>query len=135
MREKTRELSHQALHDTLTGLPNRALVLDRAEQMLARVARQPGMLAGALFVDVDGFKHVNDKLGHAAGDRLLKVVGERLQCAVRGQDTVGRLGGDEFVVLVESPLDEDAAGPSRRSPDRQSCASPSSSTTGARSSP
>ena len=106
VREKTRELSHQALHDALTGLPNRALVLDRAEQMLARVQRQPDMLAGALFVDVDGFKHVNDKLGHAAGDRLLKVVGERLQSAVRPQDTVGRLGGDEFVVLVESPLDD-----------------------------
>jgi diguanylate cyclase (GGDEF)-like protein len=102
VREKTRELSYQALHDTLTGLPNRALVLDRAEQMLARAARQPGMLAGALFVDVDGFKHVNDKLGHAAGDRLLKVVGERLQNVVRAQDTVGRLGGDEFVVLVEA---------------------------------
>jgi diguanylate cyclase (GGDEF)-like protein len=104
VREKTRELSHQALHDALTGLPNRALVLDRAQQMLARVARQPGVLAGALFVDVDGFKHVNDKLGHAAGDRLLKVVGERLQSAMRSQDTVGRLGGDEFVVLVEAPV-------------------------------
>ncbi len=103
VREKTRELSHQALHDALTGLPNRALVLDRAEQMLARVARRPGILVGALFVDVDGFKHVNDKLGHAAGDRLLKVIGERLQSAVRPQDTVGRLGGDEFVVLVEAP--------------------------------
>ena len=101
--EKTRELSHQAMHDTLTGLPNRALVLDRAEQMLARVTRQTGVLAGALFVDVDGFKHVNDKLGHAAGDQLLQVVGERLLNAVRPQDTVGRLGGDEFVVLVESP--------------------------------
>ncbi|HEX7610639.1 MAG TPA: EAL domain-containing protein, partial [Solirubrobacteraceae bacterium] len=108
VREKTRELSYQALHDTLTGLPNRALVLDRAEQMLARAARQPGMLAGALFVDVDGFKHVNDKLGHAAGDRLLKVVGERLQNVVRAQDTVGRLGGDEFVVLVEAPASDAA---------------------------
>jgi len=105
VREKTSELSYQALHDTLTGLPNRALVLDRAEQMLARVARQPGVLAGALFVDVDGFKHVNDRLGHAAGDRLLKVVGERLQSAVRVQDTVARLGGDEFVVLVEAPIE------------------------------
>jgi diguanylate cyclase (GGDEF)-like protein len=106
VREKTRELSHLALHDPLTGLPNRALVLDRAEQMLARTARQPGMVAGALYVDIDGFKHVNDNLGHAAGDRLLKVTGERLQGAVREQDTVGRLGGDEFVVLVESSADE-----------------------------
>jgi diguanylate cyclase (GGDEF)-like protein len=108
VREKTRELSHQALHDTLTGLPNRALVLDRAEQLLARSTRQPGMLAGALFIDIDGFKHVNDNLGHAAGDQLLKTVGERLQSAVRDHDTVGRLGGDEFVVLVDSTTDETA---------------------------
>jgi diguanylate cyclase (GGDEF)-like protein len=98
--EKTRELSHQALHDSLTGLPNRALVLDRAEQLLARAARNPGTYAGALFIDIDGFKHVNDNLGHAAGDQLLKVVGERLRSAVREDDTVGRLGGDEFVVLA-----------------------------------
>jgi diguanylate cyclase (GGDEF)-like protein len=110
VREKTRALSHLALHDPLTGLPNRALVLDRAEQMLARVDRQPGSVAGALFIDIDGFKHVNDKLGHAGGDQLLQIVGERLQSAVRDEDTVGRLGGDEFVVLVEAttrdgPLD------------------------------
>src|SRR5208282_2269659 len=98
--EKTRELSHQALHDSLTGLPNRALVLDRAQQLLARTARRPGTYAGALFIDIDGFKHVNDNLGHAAGDQLLKVVAERLQSAVRDDDTVGRLGGDEFVVLA-----------------------------------
>ena len=106
VREKTRELSHLALHDALTGLPNRALVLDRAEQMLARVERAPGSVAGALFIDIDGFKHVNDKLGHAAGDQVLKVVGERLGAVVREQDTVGRLGGDEFVVLVESTTRE-----------------------------
>ena len=104
--QKNRELSHQALHDTLTGLPNRALVLDRAKQMLARTARQPGMVAGALFIDVDGFKDVNDDLGHAAGDQFLRVVGERLQSTVREQDTVGRLGGDEFVVLIECAADE-----------------------------
>jgi diguanylate cyclase (GGDEF)-like protein len=102
VREKTRELSHQAMHDTLTGLPNRALVLDRAAQMLARAARHHEVLAGALYVDIDGFKHVNDNLGHAAGDELLQVVAERLLEVVREQDTVGRLGGDEFVVLVES---------------------------------
>jgi diguanylate cyclase (GGDEF)-like protein len=106
VREKTRELSHQALHDPLTGLPNRALVLDRAEQLLARVARTPGALAGALYVDVDGFKDVNDTLGHAAGDRLLTVAGSRLLAAVREQDTVGRLGGDEFIVLVEATPEE-----------------------------
>jgi diguanylate cyclase (GGDEF)-like protein len=104
--QKNRELAYQALHDTLTGLPNRALMLDRATQMLARAARQPGIVAGALFIDIDGFKHVNDNLGHAAGDQLLKVVGERLQSTVREQDTVGRLSGDEFVVLVESTADE-----------------------------
>ncbi len=106
VREKTRELSHQAMHDTLTGLPNRALVLDRAEQLLARVARQPGIVAGALYIDIDGFKHVNDNLGHAAGDQLLRAVGNRLQGAVRDQDTVGRLGGDEFVMLVEATAEE-----------------------------
>jgi len=100
--EKNRALSHQAMHDALTGLPNRALVLDRAEQLLARVARQPGMMAGALFIDLDGFKDVNDTFGHTAGDQLLSEVAERLQGAAREQDTVGRLGGDEFVVLVES---------------------------------
>lgn len=104
--QKNRELSHMALHDPLTGLPNRALVLDRAERMLARGARDPKILAGAMFVDVDGFKHVNDRLGHAAGDQLLRVIGGRLQSAVRDQDTVGRLGGDEFVVLVECSTEE-----------------------------
>jgi diguanylate cyclase (GGDEF)-like protein len=118
VREKTRELSKKnhellelALHDPLTGLPNRSLVLDRAERTLARCARDPDVIAGALYVDVDGFKHVNDSLGHAAGDLLLTVVGERLLSAVRDQDTVGRLGGDEFIVIVEPSSDDDALEP------------------------
>ena len=90
------ELRHQALHDGLTGLPNRLLVLDRAEQLLARRRRDHGPVA-ALFLDIDGFKHVNDTFGHAAGDQLLKTVAGRLAGVVREGDSVGRLGGDEFV--------------------------------------
>ncbi len=90
------------LYDPLTGLPNRVLLLDLTERMLARVGRQSGMLAGALTIDIDWFKDVNDKLGTAAGDQLLKVVAERLETVVRTEDTVGRLEDDEFIVLVES---------------------------------
>ena len=102
------ELSFQSLHDSLTGLPNRALVLDRAEQMLAR-ARRHQLPIAALYVDVDAFKHVNDAFGHAAGDELLQTIAARLSSTLREADTVGRLGGDEFIVLCEnSTLD---AGP------------------------
>jgi diguanylate cyclase (GGDEF)-like protein len=90
------------LYDPLTGLPNRALMLDRADRMLARASRQSGMLVGALFVDIDWFKDVTDRLGREAGDQMLKTVAERLEGVIRTHDTVGRLGGDEFVVLVES---------------------------------
>ncbi len=106
--EKTGELLHQWLHDALTGLPNRVLALDRAEQMLARARRQQIPVA-ALYLDIDGFKHVNDTFGHAAGDDLLRIVATRLGGVVREGDTAARLSGDEFVVLVEgSTLD---AGP------------------------
>lgn len=101
-RVKTPEAPHDDLHDSLTGLPNRPLMLDRAECMLARAGRQSGLLVGALFIDIDWFKDVNDKLGQAAGDQLLKNVAERLDGVVRAGDTVGRLGDDEFVILVES---------------------------------
>jgi diguanylate cyclase (GGDEF)-like protein/PAS domain S-box-containing protein len=94
------KLAHAALHDSLTGLPNRALILNRAEQMLARARRERTPVA-ALFLDLDDFKDINDTLGHEAGDQLLANVATRMANALREGDTVGRLGGDEFVVLVE----------------------------------
>ncbi|MGO8872289.1 MAG: putative bifunctional diguanylate cyclase/phosphodiesterase [Acidimicrobiales bacterium] len=101
-------LSHRALHDPLTGLANRQLILDRAEQMLVR-ARRSDILIAAFFIDLDNFKDANDSLGHEAGDRLLQAVADRLVGLLRASDTVGRLGGDEFVILTEGfPL---ASGP------------------------
>ncbi|MGZ6617749.1 MAG: diguanylate cyclase, partial [Solirubrobacteraceae bacterium] len=97
---KTGELRHQALHDALTRLPNRVLALDRAEQMLAR-ARRTRIPVAALYVDVDGFKAVNDTFGHAAGDEVLQRVASRLRAATREADTAARLSGDEFLVLVD----------------------------------
>lgn len=99
---KSRKLPQPDLYDSLTGLPNRALTMDRVERMVARTGRQSGMLAGALLIDIDWFKHINEKLGEAAGDQVLKVFAQRLAGVVRGEDTVGRLGADQFVVLVES---------------------------------
>jgi diguanylate cyclase (GGDEF)-like protein len=98
--EKTHQLRYQALHDVLTGLPNRALITDRIEQMLARNRRE-GTAGAALFVDLDGFKNVNDTLGHEAGDQLLQAVAARIRHNLRDVDTVGRMGGDEFVVLMD----------------------------------
>src|SRR5215212_3232865 len=103
-REAERELAHQALHDSLTGLANRVLFMDRLDQALARLERSASPLA-LLFVDLDHFKVVNDSLGHAAGDDVLVQAADRLRRTLRPTDTIARFGGDEFVILCE-----DAAG-------------------------
>jgi diguanylate cyclase (GGDEF)-like protein len=94
------ELAHQALHDPLTGLPNRALFSDRLSVALDR-SRRTGAPVAVLFLDVDSFKHINDTLGHAAGDHLLTVLAERFRDMLRPMDTVARFGGDEFTFLFE----------------------------------
>jgi len=94
------ELSFLATHDPLTGLPNRTLILDRVEQMLARSRRSQTPVA-ALFIDLDNFKSINDTLGHSTGDELLRAVAARLDGVIRDADALGRLGGDEFVVISE----------------------------------
>jgi diguanylate cyclase (GGDEF)-like protein len=98
--ERENALAHRALHDPLTGLPNRTLFFDRLRQALSRVGRGGTCLA-VMFLDLDGFKAVNDARGHAAGDELLIAAGRALVAGLRGGDTAARIGGDEFVVLCE----------------------------------
>ncbi|WP_137137555.1 putative bifunctional diguanylate cyclase/phosphodiesterase [Pseudomonas asiatica] len=101
------ELTQLALHDTLTDLPNRTLLADRIEQAIAKVAEQGGCFA-LMFIDLDGFKPVNDAFGHHIGDLLLKAVAARLRGHLHSQDTLARIGGDEFVLLVELREPNDA---------------------------
>lgn len=108
LREREERLAHFALHDALTGLPNRSLLSDRLSQALQHYRRTKEYFA-VLFLDLDNFKFVNDSLGHLPGDQLLIQVGKRLSSVVRGEDTVARLGGDEFVILLERFSNEDFA--------------------------
>ena len=103
-KDAAEELTHQAFHDPLTGLANRALFRDRLDQALRRAVRS-GLDPAVIFLDVDGFKKVNDSLGHEAGDALLVALTERVTHTVRPEDTVARLGGDEFAVLIEEAPD------------------------------
>jgi diguanylate cyclase (GGDEF)-like protein/PAS domain S-box-containing protein len=101
------QITHQATHDGLTGLPNRAILSDRLGQLIAS-ARRRNQSAAVLFIDLDGFKKVNDALGHAAGDLLLREVAARLVSRIRAEDTVARWGGDEFVILLRRLDDENS---------------------------
>lgn len=106
MKKHQEKVEEIAFHDALTGLPNRILLVDRLRQAIPLADRLNSLVA-VCFIDLDGFKAVNDRLGHAAGDRLLQVIGARLQECVRGNDTVARLGGDEFVLLLTHLLNRE----------------------------
>jgi diguanylate cyclase (GGDEF)-like protein len=118
LERQTVELAHLALHDALTGLPNRVLFQDRLDQAIRRAVRRPEYHYAVLFIDIDGFKSVNDTFGHEAGDVVLRTIGQRLQAELRAIDTVAaagvetvasRFGGDEYVVLLDDVDGTEAA--------------------------
>ena len=109
VRKSEEQLRHDALHDPLTGLPNRALLLDRLEQAIKHCQRQPDLKFAVLFLDLNRFKVINDSLGHLVGDQLLIALAHRLKECLRASDTLARLGGDEFVILLEQIGDVEEA--------------------------
>ncbi|MFT7878964.1 MAG: EAL domain-containing protein [Sulfurimonas sp.] len=100
LQEQKKALHHQAHYDTLTGLPNRVLFMDRLEQAIIK-AKRSGKKIALLFIDLDKFKHINDSFGHLVGDKVLQITGERLRSSIRKGDTLARLGGDEFTMIIE----------------------------------
>ncbi len=109
LKEAERQISHQAFHDTLTNLPNRALFMEHLNLAIKRGKRRPDYHFAVLYLDIDRFKLVNDSLGHSVGDNLLIAFAERLQDSLRDIDTLARLGGDEFVIMLEDIENEDYA--------------------------
>lgn len=107
-KQAERQLLHNAFHDTLTGLPNRALFMDRLGLAIERTKRHPEHLFAVLFIDLDGFKVINDSLGHLVGDKLLVGITQRLTATLRPGDTLARLGGDEFTMLLDDVADEES---------------------------
>ncbi len=118
-KEAEAKLEHQALHDPLTGLPNRALLGDRIEQAILRGRRSDAPGPVVMFLDLDRFKLVNDSLGHSAGDKVLVEVANRLKAVMRASDTLARFGGDEFVMLCEQMIDRESLLDGRRTGSRR----------------